>query len=336
MPTSVIKTKTKRKASSDVNAPASTNDSNVVKYSAKYPMPSMDDVLKRFTSVTAIRPECDLVPQISPQDFDNVVDAVAKDKQQEAILVNEGRELIDGRARLAACYVLGVEPVIEQTDVTPMARVLANLARRHLTTGQKALIALKIAEFEAKAAAVRRAASLKRGTKSPVSQNFDEREKVKGRATEIAGKQLGVSRTSIETVKKLSPEAKEDVRLGKKSIHAAKRADQEAQAAIAKAETASSQEEQCSPVDDPGRFILQFESDTVLVFAWPGQSVQAIVHGPVREKWNVKLSNRSKSYTAETRDDAIKMAKVKLVGYVADVFRGKRPHRNSLLDDLIS
>lgn len=65
--------------------------------------------------------------------------------------------LLDGRNRLVACDRVGVEPQIrEYTGEDPIGFALSlNLRRRHLTTGQKAMLALKVEPLYAEEAARR-------------------------------------------------------------------------------------------------------------------------------------------------------------------------------------
>lgn len=65
---------------------------------------------------------------------------------QPIVLDAEGR-VLDGRNRLAACKLAGVEPVFETfSGDDPDGFALAvNIARRHLTTGARAIIAAQAA-----------------------------------------------------------------------------------------------------------------------------------------------------------------------------------------------
>ena len=60
--------------------------------------------------------------------------------------------ILNGRNRYAACRLAGVEPVFEtDSGDDPDGYTLAvNIARRHLTTGGRAMIAAKAARLEGK------------------------------------------------------------------------------------------------------------------------------------------------------------------------------------------
>ena len=66
----------------------------------------------------------------------------------EPIVMHEGK-ILDGRNRYAACQLAGVEPITREYDGDdPLAFVLSqNLHRRHLSAGQKAMIAEKVANL---------------------------------------------------------------------------------------------------------------------------------------------------------------------------------------------
>lgn len=81
-----------------------------------------------------------------PEDeLDDLAEDIKTNGLQHPIVVKDG-ELIDGRNRLAACESAGVEPSFEELDgQEPVAYILsANLARRHMTAGEKAITAARL------------------------------------------------------------------------------------------------------------------------------------------------------------------------------------------------
>lgn len=89
-------------------------------------------------------PAADLFPMHDSDTFEALVLDMAEHGQREDIVLYEG-QCLDGRNRLMACERLGIEPstwVYPGAD--PVAYVLsANLHRRHLTTSQKVVAAVK-------------------------------------------------------------------------------------------------------------------------------------------------------------------------------------------------
>lgn len=80
--------------------------------------------------------------------MDALVADIQANGQHEPIVVTNG-EILDGRHRFEACRMLGLEPkIIERNDLSDeQARTLvisANLVRRQMTLGQRALVALRL------------------------------------------------------------------------------------------------------------------------------------------------------------------------------------------------
>lgn len=99
-----------------------------------------------------VHPVADLFPMLA----DDELKELAADIKQRGLLhpiVLDGPEddgwLLDGRNRLAACELAGVEPTFTRYDGSdPVGYILAaNINRRHLTKGQQAMVAAR-ARFE--------------------------------------------------------------------------------------------------------------------------------------------------------------------------------------------
>jgi len=124
-------------------------------------------------------------------------------------------QVLDGRNKLKACEELGVKAVYkEYVGDNPFQFVVQeNLHRRHLTAGQRAIVAIEIKQIFEKDAKKRMIS----GVKQDPSANLHE-----GRADVQAGKQMGVSGRSIsevERIRKESPEDFEAIKRGEKSIN---------------------------------------------------------------------------------------------------------------------
>lgn len=87
----------------------------------------------------------------------------------EPILLHE-EKVLDGRNRLEACKLAGIEPRFESVACTsPTIYVVSkNLHRRHLTTGQKSTIAVEMIPLLREEARVRQLSGLKVGSVSPL------------------------------------------------------------------------------------------------------------------------------------------------------------------------
>jgi len=93
-------------------------------------------------------PVTEIFPPMEPAVFQALVDDIAVHGQQDPILVLKG-EIIDGRHRYQACQQLGREPLLREIQLNagdPLALVISlNLHRRHLSEGQRAIIAARLA-----------------------------------------------------------------------------------------------------------------------------------------------------------------------------------------------
>jgi hypothetical protein len=97
-----------------------------------------------------VHPTADLFPMLP----DDELQALADDIKQNGlvhpiILDHDGKLLIDGRNRLAACKLAGVEPRFEKLNGhDPLAYIFStNLNRRDMSKGQKAMIVARARLF---------------------------------------------------------------------------------------------------------------------------------------------------------------------------------------------
>ncbi|MGH6861669.1 MAG: Spo0J and IME4 domain-containing protein, partial [Phyllobacterium sp.] len=94
-------------------------------------------------------PLADLFPMIADADLQQLVDDIKVRGQEEPIVLYEGK-VLDGRNRLKACELAGVEPLtIDYEGSDPLGFVLShNLHRRHLTNAQRAMVAAHVVDWE--------------------------------------------------------------------------------------------------------------------------------------------------------------------------------------------
>lgn len=268
----------------------------------KHVIPAWSDIKERFTSIKGFHAACEVVPQIDQGMFDRLVDAIQRDGQLEKIKVDRDGLVLDGRSRLYACYILSLEPSLEITETDPWVYARANFARRHLTTGQRAILASKLFSQEALLARQRRSAGLKRGNTQPVRQNPDER---RGRADEIAAAQCGVSRQSVHIANRLPEPLKEKVAKGELSLNKAA-----ASAGVVKPKTKSAKT--CPPApahplsgELPAGVEIAYDGSSVIVVRNPLTQAEAFIYGPNEEKWLVGTAASKIRWIATSRDRAI-------------------------------
>ncbi|MBO3674004.1 plasmid replication/partition related protein [Streptomyces sp. NEAU-YJ-81] len=86
---------------------------------------------------------------LSTDELHDLAESIKTEGQHEAIVLTADGVLLDGRNRLAACEIAGVEPrFATYTGSDPKGLVLAhNLRRRHISKGQQAMIVAMARSF---------------------------------------------------------------------------------------------------------------------------------------------------------------------------------------------
>lgn len=171
-----------------------------------------------------IHPVAQLFPMLSGTGMDELVDSI---KSQGLLhpCVKQGDVLLDGRNRMEACRIAGIEPqFIEYDGDSPVAFIIGvNLHRRQLDKGQKIALALEIEPYFAEEARKRQLATLKKGTVSDV-ENVPQREKARSRDQAAAA--VGVSGklvSAAKAIKEADPERFEKVKQGTLTVAKAKK-----------------------------------------------------------------------------------------------------------------
>ena len=211
-----------------------------------------------------VHPFADAFPLIEGEEFEELVNDIKTHGLRQPIVLNHDRTvLIDGRNRYRACMAAGVDPVFETlperyTEAMILDYIVsANVERRHLNTGQRALIAL---EYEkAFAAAVKKGAPVGNQNASrsaselsrlvetipadlpestprrlPEASSRRERE-----SRERAAKLVGVSGRAVQQAKAIlrdTPDLADKVRRGEIALDAADKQRRQRVAALPKPE----------------------------------------------------------------------------------------------------
>lgn len=97
----------------------------------------------------SFHPLCLSLPDMTPDAFKALVDDVRRNGQLRDIVLYEGM-ILDGRHRYRACLECKTEPrVVEFSGSDPVAFVISeNVARRHLTESQRAMVATQLSSWE--------------------------------------------------------------------------------------------------------------------------------------------------------------------------------------------
>ena len=204
-------------------------------YQRVYTPLAIDEAISLVTNrISGVHQACADVPRIGARDFDQLVESIEANGLLRPIEVNNQNLLIDGRSRIQAYAVLGLElreNDIVVTDADPFAIARSNNARRHLTDGQKTMEAARLLEDEQKRAAERRKQGAAKGrmskqnslgTKSVPSEKALQ--KRAPRAIDRVAAASGVSRDNLTKAKRLrevSPELAAKVETGELPLAAA-------------------------------------------------------------------------------------------------------------------
>lgn len=182
-----------------------------------------DETAMRPTAELAampVHPAAALFPVLADIELAGLADDIREHGVRVPVVVLDG-ELLDGRNRVAAALSAGVAavPVVGYTGDNPWALVVShNVARRHLTTGQRAALGAALIEPLRGEAARRRA-------RKPVSVRLDPATQ-NGRARDIAGRLTGVSGQAVGEYMRLAdrhPDLAEKVAAGRLPLDRASR-----------------------------------------------------------------------------------------------------------------
>jgi ParB-like chromosome segregation protein Spo0J len=147
-----------------------------------------------------------IFPLMSGEEFAALKEDIRRHGQREPIWTHEGK-IIDGRNRYRACSELGIEPLTREWDrngslVTFILSL--NLHRRHLSSSQKAIIALDVEKHLATEAKERQRQGGGDHNKKAVSQKLDQPDRNAGKATAQAAALVGTNRQYVSAAKKLA------------------------------------------------------------------------------------------------------------------------------------
>ncbi|MFD4143667.1 ParB N-terminal domain-containing protein [Streptomyces sp. NPDC058572] len=89
-----------------------------------------------------IHPAADIFPMLDQDELLDLAESIKTEGQHEPIVLDPDGVLLDGRNRLAACKIAGVEPRFTTYTGTDHMRLImsGNLVRRHISKGQQAMI----------------------------------------------------------------------------------------------------------------------------------------------------------------------------------------------------
>lgn len=110
---------------------------------------NITEALNRYPKITGIHPAADLFPMVEGEEFRELCADIKERGLAQPITIWTDGTLLDGRNRLMACFATNQEVVLDQYegDDPVQFSLSANLHRRHLNPGQRAVVALKVREL---------------------------------------------------------------------------------------------------------------------------------------------------------------------------------------------
>jgi protein gp37/ParB-like chromosome segregation protein Spo0J len=198
------------------------------------------DILRHYPEITGIHQAADLFPMVESDEFRKLCADIKERGLHQPITIWTDGTLLDGRNRLLACYQTHQEVVLDRYDGPDPVQfsLSANLHRRHLNAGQRAVVALKVRELLQPAAKERQReageqfgkgaklrADLREAMKEPVKASPPPpAEELK--TTAQAAKAVGASPRAVEQaarVAKVAPDLLPQVQAGTMALDKAHR-----------------------------------------------------------------------------------------------------------------
>lgn len=159
-------------------------------------------------------PAAELFPMLAPDELEALADDIRKRGLLEPIVVDGNGRIIDGRNRWEACNLAGVRArTVTYTGDDPIDESLSrNLARRHLTPSQRAMVATKYLDMKEREAAERKSRSAsesnsaRSGPRGPLRKE-DQPKPRPQRARDAAAAKTKASGRNVQRAKKVQKEA---------------------------------------------------------------------------------------------------------------------------------
>ena len=205
------------------------------------------EILRHYPEVTGIHPAADLFPMVEGDEFKELCADIKERGLAQPITIWTDGSLLDGRNRLLACYETHQEVVLDRYEGTDPVQfsLSANLHRRHLNAGQRAVVALKVRELLQPAAKERQREAVIESNKArgvdPVSADLRFMEQPAPlpptpaehrKSTADAAKATGASTRAVEQaarVEKIAPDLLPQVQAGTMALDKAHKEAQQRQ-----------------------------------------------------------------------------------------------------------
>jgi len=178
----------------------------------------MTTTLTRSKTALKVHPAAEIFPMLNAEELDALALDIKANGLQQPIIMWEGL-LLDGRNRLAACAICGVEPSFKQYEGnSPVTFVIsANIKRRQLDASQRACVAVELEPMFAVEAKKRALIGNAKGGKNTKSEVISPQTKRAPQARDLAADVVGVGNqlvTRAKAIKAADPDAFERIKAG--------------------------------------------------------------------------------------------------------------------------
>lgn len=181
-----------------------------------------------------VHPAADVFPLLDDQELKELAEDIKLNGLKDPIVLNHnGTVLIDGRNRFRACEIANAEVTVKKLGAHYTEKqildyiVSANIRRRQLNPGQRAMVAADLEPMYAAAAKERQLAGLKQNqTADTVVAGLPQRKDEQNKSREQAAKVVGASGRGVSQAKAVqrdAPDLAEKVKSGQMALDAADR-----------------------------------------------------------------------------------------------------------------
>lgn len=180
----------------------------------------MTTTLTRSKTALKVHPAAEIFPMLNAEELDALALDIKANGLQQPIVMWEGL-LLDGRNRLAACAICGVEPSFKQYEGnSPVTFVIsANIKRRQLDASQRACVAVELEPMFAVEAKKRYDETVGRPSKQSVGNRPPNN---KAKARDLAADVVGVEGRIVsraKAIRAVDPEAFKRIKAGDVTVN---------------------------------------------------------------------------------------------------------------------
>jgi protein gp37/ParB-like chromosome segregation protein Spo0J len=207
------------------------------------------EILRHYPEIKGIHSAADLFPMVEGDEFRELCADIKERGLAQPITVDRDGLLLDGRNRLMACYETNQEVVLDRYEGSDPVQfsLSANLHRRHLSEGQRAVVALKVRQLLQPAAKERQRESVIESNKARAADPVTaDRRFMESAAAEVkrqertvasqAAKAVGASARSVEKaarIERSAPDLLPQVQSGTMALDRAHREAQQRERQVA-------------------------------------------------------------------------------------------------------